>query len=235
MSDKFELSVVLPAYLEEENLRLLLPRLNNVLKNLTKNYEVIVVDTLTAIDHTKDVCMENDVIYVNRENGNSFGDAVRTGIAKAKGHYILFMDADGSHEPEFIRNIWENRTNYDVVVASRYIEGGLTENPYILILMSRVLNIVYAALFKINCKDVSNSFKLYSGEKLRGITLRCNNFDIVEEMLIKLGKKFPPLRIKEIPFVFRKRMFGMTKRNLWKFIATYCYSIVKLLFESSKS
>lgn len=222
-----ELSVVLPAYLEEENLRVLLPRLHPVLRRLA-GYEVIVVDTRRPMDQTRQACEEHGARYLPREHGDSYGDAVRTGIAAAAGRWVLLMDADGSHTPEFIPSLWERREEADVVIASRYTEGGHSENLLALRWMSIVLNLSYSWVLGLHCRDVSNSFKLYRGEQLRRLTLRCDNFDVVEEILFKLRKGNPGLRILEVPFTFKKRMFGETKRNLFLFILTYLYTIVKL-------
>ena len=142
----------------------------------------------------------------------------------------MFMDADGSHPPEFIPKLVENARNQDVVIASRYVEGGVTENPWILIFMSRVLNLVYSVVLSLKVKDVSNSFKLYRADCIRNLDLRCENFDIVEEILFKMVRVFPNLRVMEVPFVFKKRMFGETKRNLLAFIFTYFFTIIRLRF-----
>lgn len=226
------LSVVLPSYLEEENLRLLLPRLRAVLDGIGDDCEVVVVDTTTPLDATRSACESNGVRYVNRSPGNTFGDAVRTGIREARGEWIVFMDADGSHSPEFLPQLLEHVPSYDVVIASRYVDGGFTENSRILVLMSRVLNVSYSLILNLSCRDVSNSFKAYRGDSLRALTLRCQNFDIVEEILYKLVRRNPDTRIKEVPFSFKKRMFGETKRNLFAFMLTYLFTIVRLRFRT---
>ena len=127
MNSEVILSVVIPAYQEEENLNVLLSRINDVLQAI-EGSEVLVIDTRVAMDDSKKVCKENNAIYINRVGGDNYGDAVRTGIMYAKGRYIIFMDADGSHTPEFIKELFVQRDNYDVVVASRYTAGGRTEN-----------------------------------------------------------------------------------------------------------
>lgn len=232
MSEQITYSVVLPSYLEEENLRLLLPRIRVAFEALPATTEVIVVDTVVPMDATGSVCLDNDAQYVNRHPANSFGDAVRTGIRQARGEWIIFMDADGSHAPEFIPKLIEEINTNDVVIASRYVEGGVTENDKILVLMSRILNLSYSLFLNLKCKDVSNSFKIYRAELLKNLELKCQNFDIVEEILYKIARQNPGVRIKEIPFTFKKRMFGKTKRNLLAFMGTYLFTIIKLRLSS---
>lgn len=225
-----KLSVVLPAYKEADNLFIILPKIKYELINLGINYEILVIDTLVPMDSTKKICVENKVIYVNRERGNNYGDAIRTGIKKACGEFVIFMDADGSHSPEFLRELYTHRKGADVVIASRYIDGGHTENNQVLIFMSFVVNVLYSLVLDLKCKDVSNSFKLYKNKQLRDITLYCNNFDIVEEIMFKLKKNNKNIIFLELPYVFKKRIFGKTKRNLFLFILSYVVTIIKLRF-----
>lgn len=230
MTESPNLTVILPAYLEEENLRLLLPRLKDSLKTLPVTSEILVIDTIQPLDSTEQACQALDVRHIRRGPSNSFGDAVRTGIANSRGEWVVFMDADGSHTPEFLPKLFEFATTHDIVVASRYVSGGYTENSWILALMSRILNKTYSFVLNLSVKDVSNSFKLYRGEMLRSLHLSCDNFDVVEEILFKIVRAFPKARLHEVPFSFKKRMFGDTKRNLLVFVATYIFTILKLRF-----
>lgn len=230
MAGEIGLSVILPAYMEEENLRQLLPRLQQVLSGLETGSEILVIDTMLSLDNTREVCERYGATHINRRGGNVFGDAVRTGLQAAQGEFVVFMDADGSHPPEFIRNLWKERTHADIVIASRYVEGGATDNPRILIFMSLVVNLIYSVVLGLSCKDVSNSFKLYRRDFLQGVALRCSNFDIVEELLFKIKRAHPKVRILEIPFTFRKRMFGSTKRSLPAFILSFIFTLIRLRF-----
>jgi len=230
MRSRPNLSVVLPSYREAKNLKVLLPRLTATLRTIERNTEILVVDTMQPFDETPEVCRMYGARYINRTGSNSFGDAVRSGIKEAQGIFILFMDADGSHPPEFIPHLYQHREAYDIVIASRYIDGGYTENSRILILMSRAINIIYSLVLNLQCKDVSNSFKLYRAALIKEGEFHSNNFDIVEEILFKIKKRNNALKILEVPFTFKKRMFGETKRNLTLFAISYIFTLLKLRF-----
>jgi len=224
------LSIIIPSYLEEENLRILLPRLKQTIDNTGYTYEVLVIDTMMPLDRTKSVCEEFGFTYEPRVGGNNYGDAVRTGILRAKGKNIIFMDADGSHTPEFCLKLLEHVDKFDIVIASRYIDGGSTDNGKLQIIMSKIVNIMYSKILGLKCKDVSNSFKMYRRSSLEGIELKSSNFDIIEELLYKIKKKRGQLLFFEIPYSFKARMFGHTKRNLIAFVFSYIITILKLRF-----
>jgi dolichol-phosphate mannosyltransferase len=230
MADLPHLSVVLPAYLEEENLRLLLPRITAAAGTTGPSFEVIVVDTVLPLDATETVARQHQARVIRRAPSNSFGDAVRTGIAQALGEIVIFMDADGSHGPEMIPLLVRELQNADVVIASRYVSGGRTENSAVSRAMSRILNRSYELVLGLDVRDVSNSFRAYRGDLLRSLLLRCDNFDIVEEILYKIRRTVPHARFKEVPAVFKKRLFGRTKRNLPLFVVTYLVTILRLRF-----
>ena len=225
-----DISVVIPAYCEEENLAHLLPRLIQTIKLTKLTYEVLVVDTIKPLDKTEALCRRYKIKYLKRKGDNSYGSAIRIGIDEAHGQYILFMDADGSHTPEFIPKLLKFRHEYEIVVASRYVRNGKTENSLPLILMSRILNWIYAYVLSIPCKDVSNSFKIYRTIDIKPLKLKANNFDIVEEIIYKVCQNQPNIRIKEVPFSFKKRMYGSTKRNLFIFVLTFIFTMFKLRF-----
>jgi dolichol-phosphate mannosyltransferase len=219
--DPLELSIVMPAYEEADNLRVLLPALRETAQALTPSHEILVVDTAQPRDATPHVCVEAGVTYVPRCGGDYYGHAVRTGIAESRGRFIVLMDADGSHNPAFIRELWPHRESADLVIASRYMAGGRTENPAILIFMSLMVNVVFRLVLGLRCRDVSNSFRLYRGDDLRALTLACDNFDIVEEILVLLSTAHPGYRIHEVPFTFETRKAGRTKRKLVAFAMSY--------------
>ncbi|MDR2510789.1 MAG: glycosyltransferase [Spirochaetaceae bacterium] len=225
------LSIVIPAYQEAENLAELLPAVKTAAEKIGVPYEVLVIDTIIKMDAAEEVCKANGCTYVNREHGNNYGDAVRTGADKASNEFTVFMDADASHNPKDIIRFYQKIENgYDLIIGSRYIHGGNSHNSIILKLMSYTLNLIYRLLFRIKAKDISNSFRMYRTKQLKSLKLRCDNFDIVEEILIKLSLSIPSFRLLEVPVFFEKRKYGKSKRNLLKFIFSYVKTI-KRLFE----
>jgi len=206
----------------------LLPRLAETARSLTDRFEILVIDTQSPLDDTPAVCEQQGATYIPRRGGDTYGDAVRTGIACSRGRYVILMDADGSHNPAFLPKLWEHRETHDLVIASRYMSGGQTENPAVLIFMSLVVNVVFRLILDLRCLDVSNSFRLYRGDDLRRLTLRCRNFDIVEEILVTLNFSKAGYHIKEVPFTFEQRKAGKTKRKLLPFALSYLAVLYRL-------
>lgn len=228
------ISVILPAYQEAENLKEILPKIQKVLMRVGTGREageILVVDAMESLDDTEEVCERLGVRYVPRQGGNSYGDAIRTGIREARYETIVVMDADGSHNPEDICRMYEtaHKERLDLIIGSRYILGGGTHNGLILKMMSLMVNIAYRLVFDLEVKDVSNSFRLYSADKLKSVPLECDNFDIVEEILIRLKIRYPDIQIKEIPVFFNKRVYGRSKRDLVKFALSYLDTMWRLL------
>jgi dolichol-phosphate mannosyltransferase len=145
---------------------------------------------------------------------------------------IATMDADGSHSPLSIPKLWKASLEHsaDVVIASRYVKGGSTANSWVEIQMSRMLNAIYSIVLGIGAKDISTNFKIYKTELLENLDLRCSNYDIVEELLLKIKRKKRNLVIVEIPDHFEQRLFGQSKRKLSVFIASYVITLFRLRF-----
>ncbi len=223
-----DLSISIPSYREGDNLVHLLPEIKAAAAALTPRFEILILDTDPPLDQTPEVCRANDVTRIPRVGGNQYGDAVRTGIARARGEWILSMDADGSHSPSFFASIWAQRHAADIVIGSRYAPGGQTENPKVLIWMSYAVNLTFRLAFQLSAKDVTNSFRLYRRSVLTPMRLESNDFDILEEILIKAVTHRPPARIVEVPVTFARRKAGESKRKLVQFAFGYLKTLKTL-------
>jgi dolichol-phosphate mannosyltransferase len=223
------ISVVLPSFREAENLRVLLPDLTAVLARLSPRWEVIVVDTMEPMDDSAELCAISGATYVNRRGGDDYGNAIRTGIDESTGSRVVIMDVDGSHDPQFLETLWAHRDEGDIVIASRYVRGGTTDNPLLLVLFSKLLNAVFSTVVGIPVRDLSNSFRLYRGEQLRAIRLDSRHFDIQEEILARLlWETDPAASCIEIPFRFKRRAHGESKRSTLLFVVAFLGAMGRL-------
>lgn len=228
LSPAIDLSITIAAYREAENLAAMLPTIKAAAEALTARHEILIVDTQEPMDDTAAICASNGVRHINRVGGNSYGDAVRTLIAQARGEFILNMDADGSHSPAYLASIWAERDRYDITIGSRYAPGGHTDNPIVLIWMSYIVNLTFRVAFSINAKDVTNSFRLYRKQVVAPMHLESDDFDILEEILIKASLQDPPARIGEVPVTFERRKAGESKRKLVQFAFGYLKTLRRL-------
>ena len=134
------ISVCLLAYREADNLRVLLPKIKENVEKCGEEYEILIIDGATSMDDTEAVCKEHGVKYFNQKYPN-FGGAYRTGIEKAQYDKFLIMDADGSHPVTAIPAIYNlyKSGKYDVVIGSRYVKGGVTNDYMVSIVLSKIL------------------------------------------------------------------------------------------------
>jgi len=221
------ISVVLLAANEAENLVVLLPRIISSLEATQTSYEILVVDSSQATDDTPLVCANfPSVRYINQEEPRYAG-AFRTGIRKAIMGKILVLDADGSHTPETIPELYARSCEgYDLVIGSRYCKGGHTRDSKVSFLMSMILNTVMRIVIGVRARDISTSFRIYDAAQLKAVSLSCQNYEVLQEVILRMKKNKKNFSIAEVPITFEKRVFGQSKRKLLAFIATY----IKTLF-----
>lgn len=225
------ISVILLAYHEEENLKLLLPQINHILAAVGEDYEILVIDTAVPTDHTEHVCALNGASYIKQQEPY-FGGAFRTAIQCASKDKFLILDSDGSHDPEKIPALLDkfNTDRCDVVIGSRYVKGGVTNDKPSSIIMSRILNNMFRLCLGIRAKDISTDYRLYRTSQLKQVTLKCKNYDILQEVLLKLKLNKKNLTIGEVPITFNKRLYGESKRKLLPFILSYIKTLANLTF-----
>ncbi len=114
-SEPSTLSIVLPAKNEAENLRTLLPRLRHAYQQA----EILVIDD-GSTDDTPAVCKANRVGTIRHPFGMGNGASIKTGARRASGDVIVFMDADGQHDPDDIPRLLEKiHEGYYLVVGAR--------------------------------------------------------------------------------------------------------------------
>ena len=199
-----DLSVVIPALEEGENLAVLLPSLGQTLDDLGIDYEVLVVTQ--APDPLTLEAVERAGAQLFTQTRPGYGGAVLEGFNAAKGDYVLTMDADLSHQPVVVRDLWAARGQAEVTIASRYVPGGRAEMPFERRILSRLLNAALRRGIAMPVHDLSSGFRLYRGSALRGQDFSSRDFDLLEEILVKAYCE--GWRVQEIPFDYKPRQHG---------------------------
>ena len=212
-----ELTIILPCLHEADNLSVLLPELNRELTALNISGEIIVVDGNSG-DGTIECCAEAGVQCIV-EPQPGYGVALLRGFREARGRYILTMDADLSHPARFIRDLWGHRNLADILIASRYVKGGGAAQPWLRLLLSRLLNVVFGWLFQLGPRDLSSGFRLYRAQALRSLRPTQRNFAVLIELLfLALEKGYS---VAEVPFYFEPRKTGSSHARLIAFGLEY--------------
>jgi dolichol-phosphate mannosyltransferase len=228
-----ELTFILPVINERDNVRVLIPRLRAFADSEHAEHEVIVVDGGSS-DGTREAAEELGAQVVP-EGRRGYAGALSTGFAQARGNFVVTLDADLSHEPDYVEAMWKERERADVVIASRYIGGGHSNKLPSRDLLSRVLNAALRAALPIGVRDLSSGFRLYRRAVIANLELQSRNFEVLEEILVVAYLR--GYRLAEIPFTYMPRGSGRSHARLIRFgidLARTAVRLRKALRESER-
>ena len=117
----FSLSVIIPAFNEEESVSKTLNNIVSFLSNQDFDFEVIVVDD-GSTDKTNELARKRkDIQLITLQKNRGKGYAVKTGVLKSKKDFILFMDADHAIPINYILNFRDEITSFDIIIGSKYL------------------------------------------------------------------------------------------------------------------
>jgi dolichol-phosphate mannosyltransferase len=130
-----------------------------------------------------------------------YGDALQAGFARARGQFILTMDADLAGGLDFISRLWSEREAADVTIASRYVPGGRAEMGAWRNLCSQALNTVFSRGLDVPIRDVSSGFRLYRTAVLREQHITSRDYDILQQTIVRAFAE--GWRVREVPFTYQ--------------------------------
>jgi len=213
--------VVIPTYMEADNL----PTLLESILALPIDLDVYVVDD-DSRDGTEEVLRRfverygDRVGYLIRRGERGFASALYTGYRygyEGGYDYIAQMDADLQHDPTYLPRLFERaEEGLDLVVASRYVEGGGVEGwPLTRRVISWGANTYARIVLGLPIRDVTSGYRVFSREAvstLLGYRPRSRGFMIQVETAYVLHRAGH--RLGEVPFIFKSRRAGESKLGL---------------------
>lgn len=225
--ENVKVSVVIPARNEA-------PTIRNIIRE-AKNYasEVLVIDG-NSQDDTRKIA-EEEGAKVFQDAGKGKGIAVRLAIEKVQGDIIVFIDADGSHDPKDIPKLIlpiALKDEADMVIASRN-KGGSDElqgdtDKCLRQIGSEITVLIVNLRWKQRLTDIQNGFRAIKTNVARSLNLKEKITSIEQEMVMKALKK--GYRIAEIPSHEYERKYGTSAVVLREVWIRFVYSLIKNLF-----
>jgi glycosyltransferase involved in cell wall biosynthesis len=237
-----KLSVVIPAYNEEENISELVSRVKKVnLGQYGIDKEIIVVD-----DGSKDRTVEivkkiKDIVLVIKAKNNGKGSAVKEGIKYATGDIIIIQDADLEYDPNeyyrCIKPIIDGRTK--VVYGSRFLSQQQKRVNLLFFkkhksayrfafLGGRLLTLIANLLYNAHITDEATCYKTFDAKFIKSIKINGNRFEWEPEILAKVRKRH--VKIIEVPVSYSPRTFEQGKKINWKDGIQAIWTLVKYRF-----
>ena len=205
---KPDITMFFPAYNERENIPKLLKSAKKILKDVARNYEILVVvyggSTDGTIDVVKKIAAKNPKVrlIIQPKEKKGIGYANIMGFKHAKYPYVFYADSDNQFDLQEFKKFIPYIKNYDIIAGYR-IER---KDPKMRIATSRIYNALMKIMFNTKEKDIDCAFRLVSKRVINNINLVCTTGVATTEILAKARKK--GFRIKEIGVSHYPRILG---------------------------
>jgi dolichol-phosphate mannosyltransferase len=211
----YDLTVIIPTFNEESNIRNIIMAVEKVFKEHSLNGQILVVDDNSSDDTIQIVkelkVREENVDIIVRMNDQGLSQSVVDGFSHARSEVFIVIDADLSHPPSLIPQMYEEiRKGNDIVIGSRYMEGGRIKKwPVKRRVISLGATFLGRLLFPSITDPVSGFFAVRKSVLVHS-PLKPRGYKILLEVL---GKGIWDNN-KEIPFEFVDRNIGSSKLKI---------------------
>lgn len=208
MTNKVHLSLVIPAYNEEEIIGRNLETVINYLKKKKYSWEIVLVSD-GSTDKTVEIARKFKGVNVYSLPQNmGKGAALRKGVLSSNGEYVVFTDADLSVPIEYLDDILESLKNYDLAIASRRTKGAriVKHQPFIRENLGKMFTKMTQILLQSNVKDFTCGFKGFRSEAGKKVFAKgVLNRWAYDAEIIFLAQKYK-YSVKEVPIIWENRV-----------------------------
>ncbi|MBX3056483.1 MAG: glycosyltransferase family 2 protein [Anaerolineae bacterium] len=227
MSERPYLSIILPMYNEAESITAVLPHLvAEMAHHLPEvTYEILVVDDGSSDGSAERVTAVADdhITLIQHPYNIGNGAAVKSGIRRAKGRYVLMMDADGQHKPADIPRLLEHVPRHDMVVGARTRESESARHRD---LANMIYNLFASYVCERPIDDLTSGFRLIRAELAKSLVyLLPNTFSYPTTVTLAVVRG--GYSLKYVPIVARKRV-GKSKIKLFRDGSRFLMIILKI-------
>lgn len=219
--------IIVPTYNETENIELLIEKIFSLIPQIS----ILVVDDNSS-DGTDNLVKESQnkfsqlallQRFTDKGFGKSYIDGFKKVIGDAECRIIIMIDADFSHDPKEIPQMIAKLTEYDVIIGSRYIDGGKIENwSWRRRLLSRFANFYVKTILGVPISDMTTGFMCFNKLILKNIDLdsiKSEGYAFLVELKYKMFNA--DFKFLEHPITFTERREGQSKmsfKNIWEAI-----------------
>ena len=160
MNSKNQISIVIPAKNEAANLQALLKQI----KTVAPDAEILVIDD-GSTDDTSLIAKNADATVIKHPYSQGNGAAIKTGARKAKGDIIIFMDADGQHDPNDIPDLLAKlEEGYDMAVGARHVS---TQSSWLRKIGNAFYNWLASIMTGHRIEDLTSGYRAVRADKFR--------------------------------------------------------------------
>ncbi len=159
-------------------------------------------------------------------SGPGYGAALATGFARARGTWVLTIDADILDVSRVVPDLWARRHDAEVVIGSRYLDGGSVEMPWWRRTGSRLLNGVFGRGLSLGVRDMSSGVRLYRRAILDAAGPLPAGLDALQTILVRVYAE--GWRVIEVPFAYRADPRGTSHARAQRFATDYARTFWRL-------
>jgi glycosyltransferase involved in cell wall biosynthesis len=205
--EKPEITIFFPVYNDENTIPIMTEKCIDVLKDVSSNYEVIIINDGSPDNSGKvadEMASKFDCVkVVHHEKNKGYGAAIKSGFEHAQYEWVCFTDGDDEYDIEDLRKMIKLKDYYDLIITFRYVKLYSTLRVFI----SGIYNKIFRFVFRTNYRDISTGLRLIKKSVYNDLTIISDSPFIGAEITLRTmlkGYRVGEMGIQTFPREFGK-------------------------------